>query len=525
MTLPKPEDRASVARTDPTSRKVVRNTLFNYLAVLSLTLVRFLALPVIVHGLGNDRYGIYAAVMGVAGYVGLLDLGIGVSLTKFVAEYHARGETERLNRLLGTALLLYAGLGLLGMALMAGFADLCIRSLFHLPEPFWPEARIVFWLSAFSLFNGLTLGVFGNLLNGLQRQDVSRSITVVNTVVTYGGSILLVKLGYGLVAFVLFGTAVNLASFLVQALLAARLMPALRFVPRGFDRAEAGRIAHFSFAMFVNQVAARNLLSLDRLVLGVFLPIANVTLYSVGAMAANFCTRVPAAAVLASLPAASELAAQGRTGALHELVLRGMKYTGVVTIPLFTAVGILAPDLVRLWMGPGYESSARVLQLLLVGSFWLAITSSGQSVMVGIGKPYLNTLYAVLQIVLGSTLMIVMVHFFGLYGAAVSSLLTCSLGGMAYLVHSTLLFRIPFRRVLSVGILLRILTLLGPGVLWAAGRAVRPSEGAASILAQLLVYLALYGAVLIRYHIDDFDIEKIAQVVPAVRRLNFLRRR
>jgi len=521
-----PKSTGATPRTpeEPTSKKVVRNTLFNYLAVLSLTLLRFLALPVIVHGLGNDRYGVYAAVMGVAGYVGLLDLGIGVSLTTFVAEYHARREVERLNRLLGTALLLYAGLGLLGMCLMAGFADLMIRSLFHIPRLLWPEAHIVFWLSAFSLFNGLTLGVFGNLLNGLQRQDVSRSITVANTLVTYGGGILLIKLGYGLVAFVLLGTAANLAGFLAQAWFARRLLPGVHLLPRGFDRREARRIARFSLAMFVNQIAARNMLSLDRLVLAAFLPIGNVTLYTVGAMAAGFCTRLPAAAVLASLPAAAELAARGRSSALHDLVLRGIKYTGIAAIPVFTAAGILAPDLIGLWMGPGYESSARVLQLLLVGSFWLVITASGQSVMVGIGKPYLNTFYALLQIVLGSALMVVLVRSHGLLGAALSSLATYSLGGCAYLFHSTLLFGIPLRRLLNARVLFHVLSLLAPGILWVVVRTLRPSGGPATTLLELVLYLALYAVLLIRYHIDDFDIEKMAQVLPAVRRLDFLRR-
>ena len=60
-----------------TSKKVIRNTLFNYLAIICITLIRFIAMPILIHGLGQDRYGIYATLMSVVGYVGLLDLGIG----------------------------------------------------------------------------------------------------------------------------------------------------------------------------------------------------------------------------------------------------------------------------------------------------------------------------------------------------------------------------------------------------------------------------------------------------------------
>ena len=58
---------------------------------------------------------------------------------------------------------------------------------------------------------------------------------------------------------------------------------------------ELKQIVNFSFAMFINQLAARNMGVLDKLILGIFLPIANVTLYAVGFTLASFSARLPAA--------------------------------------------------------------------------------------------------------------------------------------------------------------------------------------------------------------------------------------
>ena len=210
-------------REEGTSRKVVRNTLFNYLAIICVTLIRFVAMPILIHGLGRDRYGIYATVMSVVGYVGLLDLGIGISLTKFVAEYYATRDFRRLNEMLSTSLLLYIGLGMLGAGVLVGFSSFFVEHVFKIPVPLWTEGRYVFWISALSLFNGLTLGIFGNLLNGVQRQDIARTIAIGNALVTYSGSILLVTLGYKLVAFMLFATVMDLLSFLVQIWIVKRM--------------------------------------------------------------------------------------------------------------------------------------------------------------------------------------------------------------------------------------------------------------------------------------------------------------
>ncbi len=518
-------------KEEATSRKVIRNTLFNYLAAVSVIAIRIVALPVIIHGLGNERYGIYVILMSVTGYVGLLDLGIGISLTKFVAEYYATRDYRRLNEMLSTSLVLYVGLGILGALVLVGCADLLIRHVFHIPPLLWHEARLVFWISAVSLFNGLTLGIFGNLLNGIQRQDVSRLITIASSLVTNGGGILLVSCGYKLVAFVLFSTATAFVSFLVQMAVARRLVPEVHLSPRLFQRREMKQIVNFSLAMFINQVAVRNMGNIDKLILGIFLPVGNVTLYAVGLTLTLVCFRIPAAAVLASMPAASELMARNQAEAVQELVLRGMKYTGLLAVAITTVVAVLSPDIIRLYMGEGFEQSARVLQLLWAGYFWLVLCASGMSVMVGIGRPYINTIYAVAQILLCSGLMVVMLHFFGLLGAAAGSGAAYTLGGLAYLVHSTIIFKIPFRRMIGLHVLGKILLLLLPAVPLALAHHLFPislsnrAEGALQLLGMLGAYGLLYGFLAIRYIMDDYEFTRICGVLPILRHAAFLRRR
>jgi O-antigen/teichoic acid export membrane protein len=511
-------------REEGTARKVVRNTLFNYLAIICVTLIRFIAMPILIHGLGQDRYGIYATVMSVVGYVGLLDLGIGISLTKFVAEYYAKRDFRRLNEMLSTSLLLYLGLGILGSAILIAFSGLLVEHVFDIPVSLQTEGRYVFWISALALFNGLTLGIFGNLLNGIQRQDITRTIAIGNALITYSGSILLVSLGFKLVAFMLFATVMDVLSFLIQLGIARRMLPEVRFFPRIFRKQELKQIVNFSFAMFINQLAARNMGVLDKLILGFFLPIANVTLYVVGFTLASFAFRIPSAAVLASLPAASELMAQDRLDAVHELILRGMKVTGLMAIPIFTLMGVLAPDIVRLWMGEGYEQSAHVLQLLLVGYFWMVLSSSGLNVMIGIGKPYINTYYAVAQILLCSSLSILMVQFFGVLGAAAGSAMAYTLGGVVYLVHSTHIFKIPFGRMLNHRVAGRIVLLLLPGILLGLHHHDSPPGGIWGILVQAGLYGLVYGILAVRYVVDDYDLQKVSAVIPPVRHLAFLRR-
>ncbi len=508
---------------ESTSTKVVRNTLFNYLAVISTALINIVALPIIIHGLGNDRYGIYVATMSIIGYVALLDLGIGTSLTKFVAEYNAKKDYQRLNEIFGTAFVLYVILGGIGAVFLVAISSTLVQRVFQIPRELWAEARGVLWISAFSLMSGLILGIYANILNGLQRHDIWRTISIATSCVSAIGGIILICMGYKLIAYVLFTTIAGIGGFLVQMVYAKRLVPHLYLLPRYVKAKELKGILGFTFAIFINQIAVRNMGSLDKLIVSIFLPIQNVTFYSIALTMVMYCFKVPAAAAMAFTPAASELQAKNRHDAIHQLVLRGIKYTGILAIPLFTVIGIMADDIIRLWMGAGYETSAAILRCLMLGYFVLVLSASGMTVMVGIGKPHINSIYAVAQIVLCTTLTLLMVTRYGLIGAALGSGLALALGGLVYLVHSSHIFGIPSSRLVGTPPLKQsIIVLLPSGLLWIVDHVIA-SHDILLLLTESTVYFVVFAVVVARYVLDEYDIEKISKVISPFRYVAALR--
>jgi len=134
-----------------------------------------------------------------------------------------------------------------------------------------------------------------------------------------------------------------------------------------------------------------------------------------------------------------------------------------------------------------------------------------------------NTFYAVAQIGLCTCLTVLMVRLHGLIGAAAGSGIAYLIGGITYLVHSTLIFRIPFSRLVNRAILCKVLLLSLPGILLWALSSHHPPRGVLEILLQSGLFGILYSFLVARYLIDDYDIAKIAVILPAVRYLSFLR--
>ena len=93
--------------------KIRRNVLLN-LAGYGLPLAAALvAVPVLLHGLGPDRFGVVALALTLVTVVGVLDLGFGRAMTQAVAARLGRGEESRTGALVGTAAAVTAALGIL----------------------------------------------------------------------------------------------------------------------------------------------------------------------------------------------------------------------------------------------------------------------------------------------------------------------------------------------------------------------------------------------------------------------------
>ncbi|MBV8232788.1 MAG: oligosaccharide flippase family protein, partial [Planctomycetaceae bacterium] len=67
-------------------RLLGRNAIWNLLSQVAPLAVAVVTMPVLIRGLGTDRFGVLTLAWMVLGYFSLLDLGLGRALTKLVAE-------------------------------------------------------------------------------------------------------------------------------------------------------------------------------------------------------------------------------------------------------------------------------------------------------------------------------------------------------------------------------------------------------------------------------------------------------
>ena len=96
-------------------------------AVTSIVLI-----PLLITYLGEGQYGLRAAVYSLLGYVALFDLGLGQTVTKFVAQHFAKDEEKELNAVISTAFVLYLAMFAASFLIFAALSPF-LTSILKLP--------------------------------------------------------------------------------------------------------------------------------------------------------------------------------------------------------------------------------------------------------------------------------------------------------------------------------------------------------------------------------------------------------
>jgi O-antigen/teichoic acid export membrane protein len=103
-------------------RRILLNSASNVAYFVTQVALVFFVSPILVHGLGDSRYGVWTLVNSVMAYMALADLGVGAAVLRYVARYDGLHDKEAINRVFSTSLAIFACGGALVLLLTSSLA-------------------------------------------------------------------------------------------------------------------------------------------------------------------------------------------------------------------------------------------------------------------------------------------------------------------------------------------------------------------------------------------------------------------
>src|SRR5216683_6104988 len=168
-------------------RLLARNTVWNLLGSGAPMLVAVFCIPILIRGLGKDRFGVLTLAWALIGYASLFDLGLGRALTQLVAKKLGTGEEKEIPSLAWTSLLLMLLLGLAGTACILLSSPWLIHTALNVPDALKPETLQSFRLLGLSIPFVITTAGLRGLLEAHQRFGLISALRIPMGVFTFAG--------------------------------------------------------------------------------------------------------------------------------------------------------------------------------------------------------------------------------------------------------------------------------------------------------------------------------------------------
>lgn len=395
-----------------------KNIIWNWGAYAVSLIVNFFLSPYVVHHLGDAAYGVWVLMVSLVSYLGFLDFGVRGAVTRYVAKFHTQGNHEEASRVSSSALGIFTVAGGLAIAIAAGMA-FSVLDRFKIPLDSRESARQVLLLSGVNVAVTLIGGVYGGIVVGLRRFDWLNTVGVTFTIARAVATVAALHAGKGLVALAWIQLLCSLGALAATMWMCARLYPELRVRLGQFQKKQFGLILSFSAYSFLFNQSSQVIYYADAVVIGAFLPVGFITLFSIGGNLVVYARSLISGISSTMTPLASSLEAANNSEELQRTALDGPRFANALLMPIVFTFLLRGRTFIGLWMGSAYaEPSGRILWILSLPLLLSGGTQVATAIMFGISRHKMMALVSIAEALCNLGLSVALVRSMGIYGVA-----------------------------------------------------------------------------------------------------------
>ncbi len=399
-------------------RSFITNSILGLLSWLLPIVPTLIATPIVLDALGAERYGLLVVLIGFISY--FFTTAIGKVAAKYVAEYKASGEEEKLSAVISATLVLGVGLTMIGAALTVLLAEPIVTQVLKVEPALVYEAINGLYIALATIVAIVIGQTFQLVLQGLHRFDRYLFLANLSSVSYSLGSIAIVKLNYGVLGLLVWNFVTWTIVCVVSYVIAKRELPAFRLtfsIPRSVFRL----VLAYASSIIAYQAFGNILLLFERAWIMNRFGGEAMAFYAIPMSLAMYVHLFVASLVLAMFPRVNEML--GDPAAVGQLYRRVTKVVLAIAAFSFASAAAAGPLFLMVWLGEA--ESARSAPLLIIHTLTfsiLAVQTVSWQVAEGFRAAWLNALATFAWMAIGIGLMVVLSQTSTVQGVAVGRL-------------------------------------------------------------------------------------------------------
>jgi O-antigen/teichoic acid export membrane protein len=335
--------------------------------------------------LGQLSLGIWDFGWTVVGMCTFATAGIRSSVSTYVARFVANRKYDSFNDIVNSCLVLFATAGVLTLAALAAMAVFLERIF---PDAFGDELAMARWTMAIlgtSAALQLPLGVFNGILTGNQRYGLVNAIDGGVHIARLVPLIALLIMGMPLIWLAIIMFASELVDGFLKYLAARRIAPYLRLSARHVKISTIRFAVVFGGKDFLEAASRLLMYQAINMLVTTFMGAPLLAVFNRPMAMIQHAQRILTKMAAVFEPAASEAYARNDHPALQEMLVKGVRYSLFISLPLIAGMVVFGGAFLELWMGPNYRQGA-LIAVMALGNFGFLTQRTTYHILLGTGN-------------------------------------------------------------------------------------------------------------------------------------------
>jgi O-antigen/teichoic acid export membrane protein len=420
------------------------NAISNWAAFCINILVGVMLTPYIIRSIGKDDYGIWVLVGSFVGYYGLLNLGVGTALLRYVARYSAKNNEEKLNEVVSTAMAVFSLTGIV-VFIASVILGPTLSEFFELSLGMRDDFVRVVGVVGLSTGISFAGSIFGTIVMGCERFILANMAGISANVLRAGLVIMFMEFNANVVGVAYATLMTTLYEIIVNAYIARHVAPNIR--PSYFS-ANAGMLKElilFGGVATVISLADIMRSNLDHVVVAKFVGIEYVAIYGIGLLLLRYIVRIITTGMSVLTPRFAKLDGINATRNMQELFLKSLTISGFMAFGAAMCAIIFGKYVIIWWVGPEFADSATILAILSCSSAIAIAQNPAIGLMYAINKHHYYATATMIEALANLGLSIYLANIYGMLGVALGTLISMSIvKAIAMPIYVSRLIKIPW---------------------------------------------------------------------------------
>jgi O-antigen/teichoic acid export membrane protein len=410
----------------PVAVSIPRNLVTNLLSNTIIAVASFIFVPVYLHVLGMEVFGLIGLFTSIQVVLSLLDLGLSAAanreLARLSADASAAGGSRQFLRSL-EVVYWFVGIAL-GLVLCV-LAPLIAKNWVTLQTLTVQEAQYALTLMAIALAARWPFTLYVGALYGLERQALANGLRVlVELVRSSGAAAILLWISPTLQAFLIWQIGVCFLASIFAARLTWRVLPPSGARPQ-FDWVQLRRVWRYMAGVSGISITVVVLTQTDKFILSKLLPLELFGYYALAWAVANALTMLTGPVFSAYFPSFARAVAKEDQVVIRDLFHRSSQAMAAIVIPTGVVLVFFSREILNLWTQDAAvaQQTHLILSVLVLGTVLNGLMNVPYALVLAHGWTSLPFFANTVAIVVLVPLMVFMTKLLGAVGAALAWLL------------------------------------------------------------------------------------------------------